>query len=147
MEKVTNQKGRPIKSITLALLIDLIGTSIVFIAGGFAYVYYLKNSGLKNSEVIEAINHIYPMSPFLLISIFLASFISCYAGYFCAKTSRTNEYRNVAVLALINAGLCFSLSGSYSLAHITILSVGNALVFFLGAYLWKRKASKECHNL
>ncbi|MDN3612572.1 hypothetical protein ACFFUP_10190 [Vibrio ostreicida] len=139
LKKITNKKGHAVKAITLAFLIDIIGSAVLFMACIFLYTLQLMNNGLNETQVLETLTGMDLMSPLYLSGFFLISLVSCYAGYFCAKVSEIHEYRNVAILSLINSALGSFLVGHlYSVENI-ILAVGNMVIYFIGAYLWKRK--------
>jgi hypothetical protein len=137
VDQSSHRKGSPVKAISLALLIDVIGTSIVTVGCIVLYMSQLKSSGFNESQLVEAISDIDLMSPLFASGLFLGGLVSCYSGYFCAKVSKIYEYRNVAILSLIVTVLGFFAGGD--LIQTIILTVINTLVYFSGAYLWIRK--------
>lgn len=63
VDQSSHRKGSPVKAISLALLIDVIGTSIVTVGCIVLYMSQLKSSGFNESQLVEAISDIDLMSP------------------------------------------------------------------------------------
>ncbi|MBN3572332.1 hypothetical protein [Vibrio neptunius] len=135
-------KGKPVKAIIVSILIDIIGTTVLAFVAILGYAGYLVKTGGNANQLAVALLQLDSQSPVLWVLLTLAGLISCYAGYYCAKTSRVNIYRNVAISAVIVTCITVFLNaGTVSTAHSFGLSIATISCYFVGAYLWSRKTA------
>lgn len=134
------QKGKPVKAIIVSVLIDIIGTTLLAFVAILGYAGYLVKTGGDANQLAAVLFQFDYQSPVLWVLLVLAGLISCYAGYYCAKTSRVNIYRNVAISAIIVTCItAFLNAGAVSTAYSFGLSIATIFSYFIGAYLWNRK--------
>ena len=135
-------KGKPVKAIIVSVLIDIIGTTVLAYVAIFGFAGYLVKTGVDANQLVVALFQLVYQSPVLWILLALAGLISCYAGYYCAKTARVNIYRNVAISAVIMTSISAFLNADLvSTVEKFGLSVATILCYFVGAYLWIRKTA------
>lgn len=134
------QKGKPVKAVIVSVLIDIIGTIVLAFVAVLGYAGYLVKTGGDANQLAAVLFQLDYQSPVMWALLALAGLISCYAGYYCAKTSRVNIYRNVAISAVIVTCItAFLNAGTVSTAHSFGLSIVTILSYFVGAYLWNGK--------
>ncbi|CAM2853891.1 hypothetical protein [Vibrio neptunius] len=136
------QKGKPVKAIIVSILIDIIGTTVLAFVAILGYAGYLVKTGGNANQLAAVLFQFDYQSPVQWVLLVLAGLISCYAGYYCAKTSRVNIYRNVAISAVIVTSISAFLNADLvSTVENFGLSVATILCYFVGAYLWIRKTA------
>ncbi|MBN3494679.1 hypothetical protein [Vibrio neptunius] len=81
-------KGKPVKAIIVSILIDIIGTTVLAFVAILGYAGYLVKTGGNTNQLAVALLQLDSQPPVLWVLLTLAGLISCYAGYYCAKTKR-----------------------------------------------------------
>jgi len=139
-----NYRGSPLKAITIATLIDIVGSLFSSVVIAIVYSVMLASRGMPEDEVASKLQHISFLSPVSLIGLSIGCMITVYAGYFCAKKVNYSEYKFVSIYCLISVLFGLILGSSYnSPGEIISLSVLTIISAFFGAWLFVSKKNKQ----
>ncbi len=140
VDKIDIIKGSASKGIFYGAIIDIVGSLLVSILFGFVYTIILLRQGVPVDEITARLTVIEHWSLPMLVGMAVGMLISFYAGYVCAKKSRTNLDRNASLLSLISCSFGFLVGYNiYSLPENILFSVLTVVVIFLGSNYWKKK--------
>lgn len=131
--------GSATKAVIMGLAIEIVGTTLVGIAGVFVYTLILSAQGYAEDQVESALYSADPFSTWGAIMTFLGSIVSVIAGYVCARIARRSSYAPAVILATIMATLGAVVSlGTYSTMVMAFFVVITYVATLFGAWLFNR---------
>jgi hypothetical protein len=135
-----NRPGSIVKAVVIGTLVEIVGTLLVGIAIGIAYVVILGGQGTSPEEMKSALVQIDPLSGLGLLGTVLGTFVSVLAGYFCARIANRTSFKPAFILS----GISFTLGlvssyGSYTGGVLIAMQVISVCAVLLGAWLYIRK--------
>ena len=145
------RRGSPIKAVIVACLVDIMGTFVIVVIYGFVLANYMLTQGLSEEQIAQAFSEISTYSWQSLVVVGMGGLTSIYGGYLCAKIANYNEYRIVAIYALVM--IIFSLLTGYKYYYLSrdkialIEDIGfgvlNIFSIYLGAWIYVRGKNKK----
>ena len=137
-------KGKSVKAIVIASIIDIFGTTIYGAIIGVVATIYLTYQGQSFEEIQKYYEQASIFSLLKLSGVLGGLIISIVGGYVCARISINKIKRDAIILSIIIA--CFSFIvgvGGISVLENTILAIITVGAIILGAYLGARKHNKS----
>ena len=130
------RKGSPVKAILVALVVDIVVTTLLGAVTGFVYGYMLAAEGMTADQVQDALVN---GTTFYILSIVTGSVVSIYAGYLCAKIANYREYTWALILGVILIVFSLLISGGmYRTVESVALSLATIACVLTGAWLHVR---------
>lgn len=135
-----NKPGSTVKAVVIGTAIEIIGTFLLGIAIGIAYVVMLGGQGASPEEMKSALVQLDPQSGLGLLGMFLGTLVSVLAGYVCAKIANRTSFKPAFILS----GISFTLGlvssyGSYTWGLLIVMQVITVCAVLLGAWFYIRK--------
>ena len=135
-EDLSDQPGSPVKAVLIAIVVDIVATSVFIMLLG-ATIGVVARFQLLTIEEMQTGWLSVVVDPFAWT---IGCLISVYCGYLCARIARQNVYRYALVVGLFMMfyGVFTSEKGMTSVTEIVDDSV-TLFSVLIGAWWWVRK--------
>ena len=134
IEVKENLPPRPVRGITIGVLVDLVGSVIVGLVSGFTYAFFLASQGVAPDKIQATLENVDPLSLYGGLNVFLGLSVSCLGGFYCAKISRARNYLYPGIMAAVMTVIVAALSwGSLGDTVHLALSALTVVAILLGA--------------
>ena len=130
------KKGSPVKAITIGVVVDIGGTSVLGIILVMIYSVLLASEGLSPEEIEDRLMNLDPHSTFSIISMILGGMVTVFAGYLCASIVNFSEYKYTFILGSISAAFGLMVGEShYSTLDNIFLTILTVMCALFGAWI------------
>jgi hypothetical protein len=113
--------GSPLKAVLVGLAVDIGGSTLIGMLLSIAYAIQLQASGLSDSEVTDAMQHVPRAAGVSIVGTLLGALMSVAGGYVCARIVRRDEYRVGLVMAAACAVFGLGVEASQGVDDMTFL--------------------------